>query len=320
MKAVEILRQYWEHIEQLLIHARFCAGHDIQTAECRDFWLGTVYVAIGLGLLIAFIIAKKTLGEQLEFYRNKKKLEARKSADAKEERVWAVPNVEAVVDSELSQAELAAKIGQALKARAQESPVIAPQERTDGKSEASPQQELAAIILTDMVGFSGSMQHDEQRTYAKLLEHNKIVRAEIAKYRGREIKTIGDAFLVIYRSALDAVKCAIAIQRALAEYNLAKDDADKILIRIGVHLGEVMITANDVFGDGVNIAARIEPLAEPGGICITGEVFALVRKKIKLKFERLDGVQLKNIAIAPDIYRINMRRSEPRSSVSDFDI
>jgi adenylate cyclase len=164
------------------------------------------------------------------------------------------------------------------------------------------------------------MEHDEQRTYAKLLEHNKIVRAEIAKYRGREIKTIGDAFLVIYRSALDAVKCAIAIQSALAEYNLAKDDADRILIRIGVHLGEVMITANDVFGDGVNIAARIEPLAEPGGICVTGEVFALVRKKIKLRFERLEGVQLKNIAIAPDIYRIDLRRLEPRSSGSDFDI
>jgi class 3 adenylate cyclase len=112
---------------------------------------------------------------------------------------------------------------------------------------------------------------------------------------------------VIYRSALDAVNCAIEIQRALAEYNLAKEGTDKILIRIGVHLGEVMITANDVFGDGVNIAARIEPLAEPGGICVTGEVFALVRKKIALKFERLEGVQLKNIAIAPDIYQIHMR-------------
>ena len=307
MKAVEILQQYWEQIEKLLIYARYCAGHDIQTAECRDFWLWTVYAAIGLGLLIAFIIGKRTLREQLEFDRNRKKLEARKIADAEEERMRAVPNVGVIADAELSQEELAAKIGQALKARAQESPMIAPKERTDGRSEASPQQELAAIMLTDMVGYTGSMERDEQRTYAKLLEHNKIVRAEIAKHRGREIKTIGDAFLVIYRSALDAVNCAIAIQRALAECNLAKDGTDKILIRIGVHLGEVMITANDVFGDGVNIAARIEPLAEPGGICVTGEVFALVRKKIELKFERLEGVQLKNIAIAPDIYRIHMR-------------
>lgn len=307
MKAVEILQQYWEQIEKLLIYARYCAGHDIQTAECRDFWLWTVYAAIGLGLLIAFIIGKRTLREQLEFDRNRKKLEARKIADAEEERMRAVPNVGAIADTELSQEELAAKIGQALKARAQESPMIAPKERTDGRSEASPQQELAAIMLTDMVGYTGSMERDEQRTYAKLLEHNKIVRVEIAKHRGREIKTIGDAFLVIYRSALDAVNCAIAIQRALAECNLAKDGTDKILIRIGVHLGEVMITANDVFGDGVNIAARIEPLAEPGGICVTGEVFALVRKKIELKFERLEGVQLKNIAIAPDIYRIEMR-------------
>ena len=307
MKAVEILQHYWEQIEKFLIYARFCAGHDIQTAECRDFWLWTVYAAIGLGLLIAFIIGKRTLREQLEFDRNRKKLEARKIADAEEERMRAVPNVGVIADAELSQEELAAKIGQALKARAQESPMIAPKERTDGRSEASPQQELAAIMLTDMVGYTGSMERDEQRTYAKLLEHNKIVRAEIAKHRGREIKTIGDAFLVIYRSALDAVNCAIAIQRALAECNLAKPGTDKILIRIGVHLGEVMITANDVFGDGVNIAARIEPLAEPGGICVTGEVFALVRKKIELKFERLEGVQLKNIAIAPDIYRIHMR-------------
>ena len=307
MKAVEILQQYWEQIEKLLIYARYCAGHDIQTAECRDFWLWTVYAAIGLGLLIALIIGKRTLREQREFDRNRKKLEARKIADAEEERMRAAPNVWAIADAELSQEELAAKIGQALKARAQESPMIAPKERTDGRSEASPQQELAAIMLTDMVGYTGSMERDEQRTYAKLLEHNKIVRVEIAKHRGREIKTIGDAFLVIYRSALDAVNCAIAIQRALAECNLAKDGTDKILIRIGVHLGEVMITANDVFGDGVNIAARIGPLAEPGGICVTGEVFALVRKKIELKFERLEGVQLKNIAIAPDIYRIHMR-------------
>lgn len=307
MKAVEILRQYWEQIEKLLTYAQYCAGHDIQTADCRDFWLWTVYAAIGLGLLIAFLIGKRTLREQLEFYRNRKKLEARKIADAEAERTQSAPIVGAIADAELSHEELAARIGQALKARAQEPSIITPRERTDGKPEASPQQELAAIMLTDMVGYSGSMERDEQRTYANLLEHNKIVRAEIAKHRGREIKTIGDAFLVIYRSALDAVNCAIEIQRALAEYNLAKEGTDKILIRIGVHLGEVMITANDVFGDGVNIAARIEPLAEPGGICVTGEVFALVRKKIALKFERLEGVQLKNIAIAPDIYQIQLR-------------
>jgi class 3 adenylate cyclase len=306
MKAVEILQQYWEQIEKLLIYARYCAGHDIQTAECRDFWLWTVYAAIGLGLLIVFIIGKRTLGEQHEFYRNKKKLEARKIADAEEERMRVAPNVGAIADADLSQEELAARIGQALKARAQESPMVASKARTDGKPEASPQQELAAIMLTDMVGYSGSMERDEQRAYAKLLEHNKIVRAEIVKHRGREIKTIGDAFLVIFRSAHDAVNCAIAIQRALADCNLTKDDADKCLIRIGVHIGEVMVTANDVFGDGVNIAARLEPLAEPGGICVSGEVFALVRKKIELRLERLEGVQLKNIAIAPDIYRIHM--------------
>jgi class 3 adenylate cyclase len=308
MKAIEILQQYWDQTEKFLSYARYCAGNDIQTAECRDFWLWTVYAAIGLGVLIAFIIGKKTLKEQLEFYRNRKSLEARRiaAADNDAEEIPAIPRVEAVADVELSQEELAAKIGQALKARAQESATAASEGRTDSRSEASPERELVAIMLTDMVGYSGSMERDEQRAYAKLLEHNKIVRAEIVKHRGREIKTIGDAFLVIFRSAHDAVNCAVAIQRALADCNLTKDDTDKCLIRIGVHIGEVMVTANDVFGDGVNIAARLEPLAEPGGICVSGEVFALVRKQIELKLERLEGVQLKNIAIAPDIYRIHM--------------
>ncbi len=307
MKAIEILQQYWDQIGKLLLHARSCAGQDLQAAECRDFWLWTVYVAIGLGLLIAFKIGKRTLREQLEFYRNRKRLEVRKIAAAQEEGARAIPKVEPIADAGLSQEELAAKIGQALKARAQETPVIAREERAGGGSEASPKQELAAIMLTDMVGYSTAMEHDEQRAYAKLLEHNRIIRAEIAKHRGREIKTIGDGFLVVYRSALDAVNCAIAIQRALEEYSLPRDGVDKLLTRIGLHLGEVMITANDVFGDGVNIAARVEPLAEPGGICVTGEVFAMVRRKIELKFERLEGGQLKNIAIAPDIYRIILR-------------
>ena len=159
-------------------------------------------------------------------------------------------------------------------------------------------------MMTDIVGYSGSMERDEQRAYRMLLEHNNIVRAAVVKYRGREIKTIGDAFFVVFRSAADAVDCAISVQQSLREYNTNKEDPDKITIRAGVHLGEIMVTANDVFGDGVNIAARIEPLAEPGGICISGEVYSVVRKKIEYKFERLEGVQLKNIAVAPDIYRI----------------
>ena len=304
MKGFELLQQYWAQVGTALEYARYCAGQDLQTVVCRDFWLGSVYTAVGVGLLIAFVIGKRVLREQLEFRRNEKKLKARQLLDEEEARQRA--ELSAAVDPavDVSQQELAASIKQAmLKARAQEATTPA-SGRTDKKSDSSPQRELSAIMMTDMVGYSGSMERDEQHTYAKLLEHNNIVRAAIVKCRGREIKTIGDAFLVVFRSANDAVDCAVSIQRALKEFNANKEVGDKIVIRIGVHLGEVMVTTNDVYGEGVNIAARIEPLAEPGGICVSGEVYAVVRKKIEFKLERLEGVQLKNIAIAPDIYRI----------------
>ncbi|MEK7874807.1 MAG: adenylate/guanylate cyclase domain-containing protein, partial [Pseudomonadota bacterium] len=202
---------------------------------------------------------------------------------------------------DVSQQELAASIKQAmLKARAQEAAMPA-KDRAGKKSDSSPGRELSAILMTDIVGYSGYMERDEQRTYRMLLEHNNIVRAAVVKYRGREIKTIGDAFFVVFRSAADAVDCAISVQQSFKEFNANKEDPDKIIIRVGIHLGEVMITANDVFGDGVNIAARIEPLAEPGGICLSGEVYSMVRKKVEYKFEKLEGVQMKNIAVAPDL-------------------
>ena len=304
MKAFEYLQQYWEQAGRLLAYVQYCAGQDVQTAVCRDFWLGSVYTAVGIGLLIAFVIGKRVLREQLEFRRNQKKLEARQLIEEQEARERARLSAEIVPAVDVSQHELAASIKQAmLKARAQEASLPA-KDRAGKKSDASPQRELSAIMMTDIVGYSGSMERDEQRAYRMLLEHNNIVRAAVVKYRGREIKTIGDAFFVVFRSAADAVDCAILVQQSFREYNASKEGPDKIVIRIGIHLGEIMVTANDVFGDGVNVAARIEPLAEPGGICISGEVYSVVRKKIEYKLERLEGVQMKNIAIAPDIYRI----------------
>lgn len=303
MKAFELLQQYWEQVGKLLAYVRYCAGQDMQTPVCRDFWLGSVYTAIGIGLLIAFIIGKRVLREQREFRRNQKKLEARQLLE-EEARQRAQASAEAVPAVDVSQQELAASIKQAmLKARAQEAALPA-RDRAGKKSDASPGRELSAIMMTDIVGYSGSMERDEQRAYRMLLEHNNIVRAAVVKYRGREIKTIGDAFFVVFRSAADAVDCAISVQQSFREYNVNQEGPDKIIIRAGIHLGEIMVTANDVFGDGVNIAARIEPLAEPGGICISGEVYSVVRKKIEYKLEQLEGVKLKNIAIAPDIYRI----------------
>jgi len=169
-------------------------------------------------------------------------------------------------------------------------------------------RERRAILVADAFDAVAMMERDEERAYAQLLDHNKIVRNAIANYRGREIKTIGDAFLVTFRSAFDAVECALAIQRAFTEYNADKDVTDRILLRIGIHLGDILVTSNDVFGEGVNIVSRIQPLAEPGGICVSEAVFMQVRKKFELKVERVEGVdlKLKNIATAPDVYHLNL--------------
>jgi class 3 adenylate cyclase len=170
--------------------------------------------------------------------------------------------------------------------------------------EAPPQRARVAIMLTDMQDYSKSMGLDESGAYARLVAHNRIVRAAIAAHRGREIKTIGDAFLVIFRSAPNAVDCALAAQRGFADYNLGKPAGERILVRIGIHYGEVILTGNDVFGDCVNLVARIEPLATAGGVCVSGPVLDMVRNKIRLEVEQIEGATLKNIAAPPKLYRI----------------
>jgi class 3 adenylate cyclase len=179
------------------------------------------------------------------------------------------------------------------------------EQRATADADAPPQRARVAIMLTDMQDYSKAMGLDESGAYARLVEHNRIMRAAIAAHRGREIKTIGDAFLVIFRSARNAVDCALAAQRAFTDYNAFRDKDEKILVRIGIHLGEVMVTASDIFGDDVNLAARLEPLASPGGICISEPVFKIVRKRIRLDaIQPLEGATLKNIASPPKLYRI----------------
>jgi adenylate cyclase len=172
--------------------------------------------------------------------------------------------------------------------------------------EVQPERELLAIMLTDIFGYSKAMERDEKRTYTKLVEHNRLIRSAIGTYRGREIDTIGDAFLVTFHSALDAVDCALAVQRTFKDLNLGRESDDRLLVRIGIHLGDVLITGNRVYGDAVNVASRIESLAEPGGICVSEPVFEMVRKKVQLDVERIEGVQLKNIEVAPRLYRIKL--------------
>ena len=168
---------------------------------------------------------------------------------------------------------------------------------------AEEQRKLAAIMFTDMVGYSALSQRDEKLAQELLEEHRRLLREIFPRFNGTEIKTIGDAFLVEFGSALEAAQCAIEIQRTLA-----KRDADArrphIQVRIGVHIGDVVNRGGDVYGDGVNIASRIEPLAGPGGICVSMDVERQIRNALEARFEKLAPTELKNISVPMDLFRI----------------
>ena len=171
-------------------------------------------------------------------------------------------------------------------------------------------------MFTDMVGYTARTQADESGALKLLDRHNQLLRPIFPHFHGREIKTVGDSFLVEFESALDATSCAVEIQRFLHQHNLSAPPESKIQIRIGIHLGDVVHTADDVFGDSVNIASRIEPLAEPGGICITEPVFGQVRNKTPNQFEKLEPRVLKNVQFPMDIYRILMPWSDEKVTPS----
>jgi small GTP-binding protein len=157
---------------------------------------------------------------------------------------------------------------------------------------------LAAIMFTDIVGFSKKMECDEDNTVRLLDRHCDIIRPLLKKHHGTEIKTIGDAFMVMFRSAADAVKCAVEIQEA------HRESGGGLVPRIGIHIGDLIFKNGDVFGDSVNIAARIEPLADPGGICISEDVYSIVKKKIRLNAVKMENVSMKNIKDPPGVYKV----------------
>ena len=168
------------------------------------------------------------------------------------------------------------------------------------------ERRLAAIMFTDMVGFTALTQSDESQSLAVLERHNRLLRPFFAKFRGREIKTMGDSFLVEFDSALDVVNCAIEVQRFLHDYNISSRDGWKIALRIGVHLGDVVRAGSDILGDAVNIASRLQPLAEPEGVCASQQVYDQVRNKIAQEFVKLETHDLKGVKFAVDVYRVAM--------------
>jgi adenylate cyclase len=162
---------------------------------------------------------------------------------------------------------------------------------------------LAAIMFTDMVGYTAATQADERATLALRNEQEELIRPLLLQNQGRKVKSTGDGSLVEFDSALKATECAISIQRRCNERN-AERERSPLQLRIGIHLGDVEQQGDDIFGDAVNIASRIESVAEPGGICLSGAVFEQVRNKIPETLERLAPTTLKGVQAPIEIYRV----------------
>ena len=180
---------------------------------------------------------------------------------------------------------------------------------------ADPEErKLAAIMFTDMVGYSALSQRDDKLALELLEEHRQLLREIFPRFNGTEIKTIGDAFLIEFNSALEAAQCAIEIQRTLAKRNHDVTADRRIELKIGIHIGDVVHRGGDVYGDGVNIASRIEPLAGAGGICVSMDVERQIRNALEARFEKLAPTELKNISVAMDLFRIVLPWEQPSKS------
>ena len=172
-------------------------------------------------------------------------------------------------------------------------------------AEPEVERRLAAILAADVVGYSRLMAADEEGTLARL----RAFRAEsidptIAKHHGRIVKLMGDGALVEFASVVDAVRCALDIQRGMTEHDPELPDDQRIRLRIGVNLGDVIIEGEDIYGDGVNIAARLEQIASPGGICLSEDAYRQVRGKLEIPIVDAGEQNLKNISNRVRVYRI----------------
>ncbi len=175
------------------------------------------------------------------------------------------------------------------------------------------QRRLAAIMFTDIVGYTPLSQKNETLALELLEKNRAMLRSIFPKYHGREVKTIGDAFLVEFGSALEAARCAVEIQKALHDSDKGASPDIKISLRIGIHLGDVIHKGDDVYGDAVNIASRIEPLAPPGGICVSEQVFDHIRNKVELPLSSTGKHELKNVDLPIEVYSIGLPWKDPRS-------
>jgi TolB-like protein len=177
------------------------------------------------------------------------------------------------------------------------------------------QRQLSAILAADVAGYSRLVGLDEEGTLARLKELRRIlIDPRITEHRGRIVKTMGDGLLVQFGSVVDAVRCAVDVQRHLAKQHARTDGLPRIEFRMGVNVGDIIIDGNDIHGDGVNIAARLESLSEPGGICVSGVVYDQVRDKLDFNFEDAGEQQLKNIARLVRVFRVRLSGTEKEAA------
>src|ERR1700726_3244392 len=177
------------------------------------------------------------------------------------------------------------------------------------------ERKLAAILAADVAGYSRLMGADEEGTLARLKAHRReLIDPEIGEHKGRIVKTTGDGMLVEFASVVDAVRCAVAVQQAMPERDTDVDVDNRIELRIGINLGDVIVEGEDLYGDGVNIAARIEALADPGGVFVSNTVHDHVRDRLPFDFEDLGEQQVKNITRPVRVYRVHRALTHPAAN------
>src|ERR1700739_2591888 len=177
-------------------------------------------------------------------------------------------------------------------------------------SEARVERRVAAILAADVAGYSRLMGQDEEGTRAALRSvRRELADPKIAEHRGRIVKTTGDGLLAEFASVVDAVRCAVEVQREMIARNAAAPAECRIEFRMGINVGDIIIEDGDIFGDGVNIAARLETLAEPGGICLSAAAQEQVRARLDIAFDDLGEQQVKNITRPVRPYRVALDSS-----------
>ena len=169
-----------------------------------------------------------------------------------------------------------------------------------------PTRDLAAIMFADLVGYTALTQRNERHALELLEEYRAVTRDVLPRFHGREVKTVGDAFLVEFSSALGASQCAIEMQHRMHERNRNVLEADRLLVRIGIHVGDIERKGNDILGDAVNIGSRVYAIAKPGGICITRQVFDQIWNKLGNHLSEVGKREVKNVDFPIEVFSIDL--------------